>query len=222
MMTVTAALAAGGLLAGGGVALASTAAARTVRAFAGGLLAALAGVDLLPDAVADGRVAGMPAPGLVAVAAVGFAVPVAVAEGGCCSPRVGRFAVTGLALHGFLEGAVLGLGLGVVPAPVLLTAFCLHKFGEGFALVGLLRPGGTGRVRRWLGVAAVAPPAGALAGGLVTVPESVAPPVAAALAGLLLAVAALLIRGAGWTSAAVWAALASGVAVMGVATGLAG
>ncbi|MCW2942260.1 MAG: hypothetical protein JWN00_5245 [Actinomycetia bacterium] len=195
---ITVALAAGGLLAGGGAALAGSVRIRlgqvVVQALAGGALVALVATDLLPDAISAGPPVVVP----VVIAVLGFASSIVPGDSGCCSPRVGAFAVAGLALHGVVEGAVLGLGLGLAPAAglMLLAAFCLHKFAEGFAIVAALRSGGASlrRTWGWMGIAAVAPMAGALAGRVVAVPERISPLVAALLTGVLLAIAGSLIR----------------------------
>ena len=163
------------------------------QASAGGLLLALVALDLVPDAVADGRQAGQPAAVLVpvatVVAAVGYAVLGRFART-CCA------AVSGAALagHGCAEGLLLGLGLGLAPAaaPWLAAVFALHKAAEGFALVAGL-PSPRSRLA-WLAVAAAAPATGAALGATVDLPEVTVPWVTVLLAGMLAAVGAHLAR----------------------------
>ena len=171
-----------------------------LAAVAAGLLLALVAFDLLPDAVADGGEAGLPTVFVVAMIAIAAVGTVWLLRGSgatdCC--RRGRTGAGALALHGLLEGAVLGAGLGLVPesGPLLIAGFAFHKAAEGAMLAGTLRmPGPALGVDRALPlVAATAPVIGALGGSLVELPPVLAAAAAAVLAGLLGAVAGLQLR----------------------------
>jgi zinc transporter ZupT len=197
-------LATAGLLVGGAAAAVRPGRATGVQAAAGGLLVALVGVDLLPDAFADGTEAGVRPPALIAVAVVALLVTAWWALGdpatadGCCTPQLGRFAAYALAAHGVAEGLLLGLGSGLVAAagPWLLVAFCLHKAGEGFAIIASVEAGSRRwtRAAGWLALAALAPPVGALLGERFPVTGAALPLATSAVAGVLAGVALRLLR----------------------------
>lgn len=175
-------------------------------ALACGVLIALVVADMIPDAVEDATTAGIPAAAPFAVAAAAAAAGYATLTAlvlrvpgerdsiGCGCHAAGRVAAGSLAVHGLLEGAVLGFGLGVTRlAWLLVAAFTIHKAAEGYALAqGVRAEGGT--PVRWLTLAALAPAVGALAGLAVPLSPAASSVVAAVVAGLLAAVAAVIAR----------------------------
>jgi ZIP family zinc transporter len=208
-------LAAAGLLLGGGAALLHSRRAGTIQAVAGGLLLALVCADLLPDALEDGSEAGISSVAVLGLAAVvlvlvwgalssvgrasaGF--PSGTAHDGCCGAPVGRLGASALAAHGIAEGAILGLSAGLDPAAGvwLLIAFCVHKAGEGFAIVaGVALRDGHRELRRaagWIAIAGASPVAGALLAQRVPTEGAAVPLLTAVVAGVLGAVALQLTR----------------------------
>ncbi|WP_084516385.1 hypothetical protein [Microtetraspora niveoalba] len=157
-------------------------------AAASGVLLVIAALDLLPDAWAEAREAGVPPWAVPATVLVSWCVMDAVVRVGCpCEPsRAGGIGTAaGLALHRFLEGATLALTASIV----VVAALFVHAAGEGLALAALLGARPRRRLAPWIALACVSP----VAGGFVMN----ALPVPAALMPLLLAfVAAVLAQGA--------------------------
>lgn len=169
-------------LAGGALAFRLRRELHTVIALTGGVVVAVALLDVLPEAVeavADGERVGL----LVAAGFLAFFLahrllvlhhrdPAEVAQ---AHAHVGVLGAAGLSLHSFIDGLGIGLAfnLSTQAGVLLFVAVVSHDFADGLNTVGfVLRQGGTPeRARLWLAVDALAPLAGALAGAAVDVGE---------------------------------------------------
>ena len=179
-----------------------------------GILLAVVGADLVPDAWHDLAAAGMPWWTAVLASMAGwFGAGRMVGRGCACGSADGPSSTAAIGVHRALEGAVLA---AVASVPVVL-ALIVHAGSEGFAMAELLGPAGRRRAATWLGVACVAPVVGAASLQAVSLPAAAAPLLTSVVAGVLLRIALVAYTGsrtaersaaAGATVAGVGAALA--------------
>lgn len=152
---------------------------------AAGAMLVIASAHLLPDAWAGAQDARLP-PWLVpAVAVASFAVNVAIGRVGCACRAgedyaAGAGSAAALALHRFLEGAVLAL-TGMITA----VALTVHALGEGMA-VGALLAGRSRRLAAWLVVLCCSPAVGAATAAALPAVAAAEPLALAAAAGVLI------------------------------------
>ncbi len=169
-------------LAGGALAFRLRRELHTVIALTGGVVVAVALLDVLPEAVeavADGERVGL----LVGAGFLAFFLahrllvlhhrdPAEVAK---AHEHVGALGAAGLSLHSFIDGLGIGLAfnLSTEAGVLLFVAVVSHDFADGLNTVGfVLRQGGAPeRARLWLVIDALAPLAGAVAGAGVDVGE---------------------------------------------------
>lgn len=143
----------------------------------------IAGLHLLPDALAGGP----RGPDLGASRSLGpLALAGLVAHKGCAcgSGRhhaCGTGAVAALAVHRFLEGSALALAASVIVA----AALAVHALAEGLAVGALLDCQPRRRVAGWLAVMCLSPAAGAVAAGAYPIPAAAGPVLLALAAGVL-------------------------------------
>ena len=169
----------------------------TLIAFTGGIVVAVALFDVLPEAfeaVGDAH-------RVTLLAGAGFllfflAERVLVLhhrdepEQARAHARVGAVGAGGLSLHSFIDGLGIGLAFHLDTATGLLVflAVVSHDFADGMNTVSfVLRQSGDRRsARRWLGVDALAPLAGAFLGAAIDIGERGLGYVLAAYAGFFL------------------------------------
>ncbi len=146
--------------------------------FAGGIMLALAFVELMPEAIEEGS---------MALAIIGFVIGVGLLivmdrsfphmhhgggeEGDTKLKKMGYLVAFGIAIHNFPEGVALGAGWVASPTLGLGLAIvlALHNVPEGLAMAAPLAAGGMSIKRVvWLTVLAGLPVGvGALIGGLI-------------------------------------------------------
>ncbi len=169
-------------LAGGALAFSLRRELQTVVALTGGVVVAVALLDVLPEAVeavGDGERVGL-------LAGAGFLSfflahrllvlhhrdPEALARS---HEHVGVLGAAGLSLHSFIDGLGIGLAfnLSTSAGVLVFVAVVSHDFADGLNTVGfILRHGGAPRkALLWLSVDAAAPLLGAVAGALLEVDE---------------------------------------------------
>ena len=178
-----AALATVAILAGGALALRLAAALPTVLALSGGIVVAVALLDLLPEGT---ELVGDPhdAAPVVAVGFLAFFLLERVlvlhhrddpAEARSHS-HVGTAGALALALHTFTDGIGIGLAfaLNTETGVLVLIAVVSHAFADGLNTVSFVmsQSGDRGQAHRWLRIDAVAPVLGAIVGSLVSVSDS--------------------------------------------------
>jgi ZIP family zinc transporter len=154
----------------------------TLLALTGGVVVAVALLDVLPeglDAVADNNLATV----LVAAGFLGFFLAArilvlhdrddAVATLG--GERVGALGAAGLSAHSFLDGLGIGFAFGVDSATGLLVflAVISHDFADGLNTVSyvLRRSGNRKAAVRWLTIDALAPLLGAIVGSQASISD---------------------------------------------------
>jgi len=151
---------------------------------AGGALAVVALVHLLPDAWAGAQRAGAPS-WLVPTIVLGtFGANLAIGRQGCTcgfdeAPASGAQSAAAIALHRILEGATLAL-TGITTAVALLA----HALGEGMAIGALLRAQPR-RLSTWLALMCLGPAIGALTANAIPHLETVEPLLLATANGIL-------------------------------------
>ncbi|HET9592910.1 MAG TPA: ZIP family metal transporter [Solirubrobacterales bacterium] len=154
----------------------------TLLALTGGVVVAVALLDVLPeglDAVGDNDLATV----LVAAGFLGFFLTArllvlhdredAVAALG--TDRVGVLGAAGLSAHSFLDGLGIGLAFGVDSATGLLVflAVISHDFADGLNTVSyvLRRSGSRQAAVKWLTIDALAPLLGAVVGSQTSISD---------------------------------------------------
>ncbi len=177
-----AAIAAGATLLGGMIALRLSHALPTVIAFTGGIVVAVALLDLLPEAienVGDAKDA-------TALVAAGFLLFLFAEQAlvlhhrdepdqARAHDRVGILGATGLSAHSFIDGLGIGLAFGLDTATGVLVfiAVLSHDFADGMNTVSFVlnQSGDRSLAKRWLRVDAAAPLLGAIVGSLITISD---------------------------------------------------
>ena len=177
-----AAVAAAATLVGGAVALRLAHALPTVIALTGGIVVAVALLDVLPEAIDNIGDANK----ATSLAALGFLV-FFFAERALVlhhrddpsearsHSRVGVLGALGLSAHSFIDGLGIGLAFGLDAATGVLVfvAVLSHDFADGMNTVSfvLSQSGDRIQAKRWLRVDSVAPLLGAIVGSLITVSD---------------------------------------------------
>ena len=170
-------------LVGGVVALRLRRDLTTVIAFSGGIVVAVALLDVLPeamDAVDDsGRVGTLTAAGFLAFF---LAERLLVLhhrdepEQAKAHARVGMLGAGGLSAHSFVDGLGIGLAfeLDTTTGLLVFVAVVSHDFADGLNTVSfvLRQSGDVRRAVQWLAIDAVAPLLGAVVGSSLSVSES--------------------------------------------------
>jgi len=177
-----AAIAAAATLAGGTLALRLAHALPTVIALTGGIVVAVALLDVLPEGVTN---LGDPK-AATSLAALGFllfffAERVLVLhhrdepEEARSHGRVGVLGAFGLSVHSFIDGLGIGLAFGLNSATGFLVfiAVLSHDFADGMNTVSfvLSQSGDSGQAKRWLRIDAIAPLLGATVGSFITISD---------------------------------------------------
>jgi zinc transporter ZupT len=154
----------------------------TLLALTGGVVVAVALLDVLPEGI-KGIEDPKLATALVAAGFLGFFLAErllvlhdrneAVATLG--GERVGVLGAAGLSVHSFIDGLGIGFAFGVDSATGLLVfvAVISHDFADGLNTVSyVLRRSGNRRAAvRWLAIDAVAPLLGAIVGSLAVISD---------------------------------------------------
>jgi ZIP family zinc transporter len=188
-------------LAGGALALRLHRELQTAIALSGGIVVAVALLDLIPEAleaVSDAEQVTT----LVAAGFVAFFVAERYLvlhhrdepEEARSHAQVGAMGASALAFHTFTDGLGIGLAFGLDTGTGLLVLIAVmsHDFADGLnAVTFILRQGGTRRVAfRWLTLVAVAPLFGATVGAAVDVSEETLGYLLAVYAGVFLYIGA--------------------------------
>jgi len=154
----------------------------TLLALTGGIVVAVALLDVLPeglDAVSDTNLATA----LVAAGFLGFFLTARIlvlhdrdeAMETLGSERVGVLGAAGLSAHSFMDGLGIGLAFGVDSATGLLVflAVISHDFADGLNTVSyvLRRSGNRKAAVKWLTIDALAPLLGAIVGSQVSISD---------------------------------------------------
>jgi ZIP family zinc transporter len=169
-------------LIGGRVALRLHHTLPTVIALTGGVVVAVALLDVLPEAIeqiGDAKTAtGLAAAGFLAFF---FAERALVLhhrddpDEAKAHHRVGLLGAVGLSIHSFIDGLGIGLAFGLDSATGFLVfiAVISHDFADGLNTVSfvLSQSGDRRQATRWLTIDAVAPLLGAIVGSLATVSD---------------------------------------------------
>jgi ZIP family zinc transporter len=192
-----AALAGLAILTGGALAMRFAGALPTVLALSGGIVVAVALLELIPEAVdhiGDAHDTG-------AVIAAGFLAFFLLErvlvlhhrddpEEARSHHHVGTAGALALALHTFTDGVGIGLAFSVdtETGVLVLLAVVGHGFADGLNTVSFVmsQSGEAGQARRWLRIDAVAPVLGAAVGSLLTVSDETLGYLLAAYAGFFL------------------------------------
>lgn len=192
-----AALATVAILAGGSLALRLAGALPTVLALSGGIVVAVALLDLLPEAMEH---VGEPHDAAPVVAA-GFLAFFLVErllvlhhrddpEEARSHHHVGTAGALALALHTFTDGVGIGLafGLSTETGILVLVAVVSHGFADGLNTVSFVmsQSGDRSQAWRWLRIDAVAPVLGAIVGSLLVVSDQTLGYLLSAYAGFFL------------------------------------
>jgi zinc transporter, ZIP family len=170
------------ILAGGAVAMRLSHSLPTVVALSGGIVVAVALLEVLPEAIES---IGEPhdAVPLVAVGFLAFFLLERVLvlhhrddpEQARAHHHVGAMGAAGLSLHTFTDGVGIGLAFSVNPETgfLVLLAVVSHGFADGLNTVSFVmsQSGDASRAKRWLRIDALAPLAGAAVGSLVSVSD---------------------------------------------------
>jgi zinc transporter ZupT len=196
-----AALTVAATLAGGALALRLHRELRTAIALSGGILVAVALLDLIPEALEavgdDRQVMVLVALGFVLFFVAGRYLVLhhrddaaeAQAHG-----KVGALGASALAFHTFTDGLGIGLAFGLDTGTGLLVLLAVvsHDFADGLnAVTFILRQGGTRRAAlRWLSLVAVAPLFGAALGASIEISEAALGNLLALYAGIFLCIGA--------------------------------
>ena len=176
------ALAVAAILSGGAIALRLAHTLPTVIALSGGIVVAVALLEVLPEAVENiGEVHD--AVPFVAVGFLGFFLLERVLvlhhrddpEQARAHGRVGVLGALGLSLHSFTDGVGIALAFSVNTETGLLVLLAVvsHGFADGLNTVSfvLSQSGDRARARRWLRIDAFAPLVGAAVGSLISVSD---------------------------------------------------
>ncbi|HEX8688914.1 MAG TPA: ZIP family metal transporter [Solirubrobacterales bacterium] len=170
------------ILAGGAIALRLSHSLPTVVALSGGIVVAVALLEVLPEAIEHIGEAHDAVP-LVALGFVAFFLLERVLvlhhrddpEQARAHGRVGVLGAAGLSLHTFTDGVGIGLAFSVNAETGLLVLLAVvsHGFADGLNTVSfvLSQSGDRVRAKRWLRIDAFAPLAGAVVGSLISVSD---------------------------------------------------
>lgn len=170
------------ILAGGAIALRLSHSLPTVVALSGGIVVAVALLEVLPEAIEHIGEAHDAVP-LVALGFVAFFLLERVLvlhhrddpEQARAHGRVGVLGAAGLSLHTFTDGVGIGLAFSVNAETGLLVLIAVvsHGFADGLNTVSfvLSQSGDRLRAKRWLRIDAFAPLAGAVVGSLISVSD---------------------------------------------------
>lgn len=154
----------------------------TLLALTGGIVVAVALLDVLPEGI-DGVEDVDLATALVAAGFLGFFLVERMlvlhnrdeAMETLSGERVGALGAAGLSAHSFLDGLGIGFAFGVDSATGLLVfvAVISHDFADGLNTVSyVLRRSGNRRAAvKWLGIDALAPLLGAIVGTQIAVSD---------------------------------------------------
>ena len=170
------------ILIGGRIALRLAHTLPTVIALSGGIVVAVALLEVLPEAIENIGEAHDAVP-LVAAGFLFFFLLERVLvlhhrdepEEARSHHRVGVLGALGLSLHTFTDGVGVGLAFSVNAETGLLVflAVISHGFADGLNTVSfvLSQSGDRRRALRWLRIDAIAPVAGAIVGSLISVSD---------------------------------------------------
>jgi zinc transporter ZupT len=177
-----AAIAAAATLLGGLVALRLSHALPTVIAFTGGIVVAVALLDVLPEGIENvGN-----AKDATALVALGFLLFLFAEQALVLHHRdepdqarahgqVGILGAFGLSVHSFIDGLGIGLAFGLDTATGVLVfiAVLSHDFADGMNTVSfvLSQSNDRAQAKRWLRVDAAAPLLGAIVGSFITISD---------------------------------------------------
>lgn len=154
----------------------------TLLALTGGVVVAVALLDVLPEgleAVSDDNLATV----LVAAGFLGFFLAARIlvlhdrdeAMETLGGERVGVLGAAGLSAHSFMDGLGIGFAFGVDSATGLLVflAVISHDFADGLNTVSyvLRRSGNRQAAVRWLAIDALAPLLGAIVGSQISISD---------------------------------------------------
>ncbi len=184
-------------LAGGALALRLSHSLPTLIALTGGVVVAVALLDVLPESIESAgdaqRVGVLAAAGFVAFF---LAERVLVLhhrddpEQARSHHQVGALGAFGLSAHSFVDGVGIGLAFGLDTATGVLVfiAVISHDFADGLNTVAFVlnQSGDRVRARRWLFTDAAAPLVGALVGSAISVSEQTLGQILAVYAGFFL------------------------------------
>jgi ZIP family zinc transporter len=177
-----AALAVLAILAGGAVALRLSHSLPTVVALSGGIVVAVALLEVLPEAIESIGEAHDAVP----FVAIGFLVFFLLErvlvlhhrddpEQAKAHHHVGVLGAAGLSLHTFTDGVGIGLAFSVNAETgfLVLLAVVSHGFADGLNTVSFVmnQSGDVSRAKRWLRIDALAPLVGAAVGSLISVSD---------------------------------------------------
>jgi zinc transporter, ZIP family len=175
-------LAALAIFGGGAIALRLHHSLPTVVALSGGIVVAVALLEVLPEAIENIGEAHDAVP-LVALGFVAFFLLERVLvlhhrddpEQARAHGRVGVLGAMGLSLHTFTDGVGIGLAFSVNAETGLLVLLAVvsHGFADGLNTVSFVmsQSGDRSRAKRWLRIDALAPLAGAVVGSLISVSD---------------------------------------------------
>ncbi len=184
-------------LAGGALALRLSHSLPTLMALTGGIVVAVALLDVLPESIES---VGDPehVAKLVAVGFLAFFLVERVlvlhhrddAEQARAHHQVGALGAFGLSAHSFVDGLGIGLAFGLDTATGVLVfvAVVSHDFADGLNTVSfvLSQSGDRKRAKRWLAADAIAPLIGAIVGGALTISEQALGEILAVYTGFFL------------------------------------
>jgi zinc transporter, ZIP family len=170
------------IFAGGAIALRLHHSLPTVVALSGGIVVAVALLEILPEAIENVGDAHDAVP-LVALGFIAFFLMERVLvlhhrddpEEARAHGSVGALGAIGLSLHSFTDGLGIGLAFSVDAETgfLVLLAVVSHAFADGLNTVSfvLSQSGDRRRAMRWLRIDAFAPLAGAVVGSLISVSD---------------------------------------------------
>jgi zinc transporter, ZIP family len=170
------------ILGGGAIAFRLTHSLPTVVALSGGIVVAVALLEVLPEAIENIGEADDAVP-LVAIGFLVFFLLERVLvlhhrdepEQARAHGRVGVLGAMGLSLHTFTDGVGIGLAFSVNTETGLLVLLAVvsHGFADGLNTVSFVMSQSGDRVRatRWLRIDAFAPLLGAVVGSLISVSD---------------------------------------------------
>jgi len=173
----------------------------TLLALTGGVVVAVALLDVLPEGIESLEDDNL-ATALVAAGFLGFFLVERLlvlhdrdeAVAALAGERVGVLGAAGLSLHSFLDGLGIGFAFGVDPTTGLLVfvAVISHDFADGLNTVSfvLRRSGNRRAAAKWLTIDALAPLAGAIVGSQVAVSDHTLGYVLCAYCGIFLYIGA--------------------------------
>jgi ZIP family zinc transporter len=154
----------------------------TLMALTGGVVVAVALLDVLPEGLKGVDDANL-STALVAAGFLGFFLVERLlvlhnrdeAMAALAGEQVGILGAAGLSIHSFLDGLGIGFAFGVDSTTGLLVflAVISHDFADGLNTVSyvLRRSGNRSAAVRWLTIDALAPLLGAVVGSLAAIPD---------------------------------------------------